>query len=514
MIFVATGVIAAIIRFLDAKGACTVESSNTPIWAKLLISFVSLIFFLALLEFSLWAVGRIFYDRSEKDLSFVITPDNSMRILCVGDSFTHGGLVKKDESYPALLQAKLDEKYSQNRFDVINQGVCESNTLELKRYLPKLIKRYRPHLVILLAGSANRFNPWDYDLHRDGAWTSKLKSWALNLRVVKMVRITWINVFSLEASAVRAIDRYNYNLDGSYQRLNEQNQVRGDCRVNWRKTDDDLIRQPIEEIHDPMQLMRRYFFSKEYDKALEVAERVMEQDNSTDAWHAVQEFKLAIAIKKEDYVSAERLATEILKKFKGNVEIERCLGDYYQKVGMKYITQNDHGRAAELLLKGISLSPGNEGAYYWLTKSFDFQSRYTAEMVVEKLETIQKREANRTALKLLKNYQAIFTDKDTWDREVEEWIRSDLEDIVSLLGQYNIPVVFQNYPVSYPLANSILEDVASEHDLPFVNNLSVFKDLSPRSMYILDDDHCSAAGHSVMVDNILKVLESKELLAP
>jgi GDSL-like Lipase/Acylhydrolase family len=80
-------------------------------------------------------------------------------ILCVGDSHTYGTKMDEGADYPAQLQ----KRFERNSFpvNVINQGVPGTNTSELRRKLPGLMKKYNPDLVIVLVCVNNDWNRKD-----------------------------------------------------------------------------------------------------------------------------------------------------------------------------------------------------------------------------------------------------------------------------------------------------------------------------------------------------------------
>ncbi|MFC1889464.1 GDSL-type esterase/lipase family protein [Thermodesulfobacteriota bacterium] len=181
------------------------EARAAPLGVKLLIATISLLLFFALLEVGMRITG--YYIHTLADLSKGTEEDESAaenavpveggpegtRILCVGDSFTYGGRVERDETYPAQLRERLTETCPGNRFDVINRGICGTNTMKLLHYLPGWLEEFHPHVVILLDGAANRFNPWDHSLYARADALSSLKSRFFDLRVVKLFRILWLN---------------------------------------------------------------------------------------------------------------------------------------------------------------------------------------------------------------------------------------------------------------------------------------------------------------------------------
>jgi|YNPNPStandDraft_1061719.scaffolds.fasta_scaffold73685_2 hypothetical protein len=115
---------------------------KTPLKIKLMIAVVSFLFSLGLLEVALRHRGPE-ANRSER----IYRKENinlGPTILCVGDSFTHGGMTGRDETYPHYLEQMLNgadnEEHGSGRvgrnYRVINAGVCAMNTREMWEYLP------------------------------------------------------------------------------------------------------------------------------------------------------------------------------------------------------------------------------------------------------------------------------------------------------------------------------------------------------------------------------------------
>ena len=78
-------------------------------------------------------------------------PGNTVRIICFGDSFTFGGGIKFDDSYPKRLERSLNVKYTPvtgKKYEVLNiswpgySSFQEINKLDL-------IKEFKPDLLIL-----------------------------------------------------------------------------------------------------------------------------------------------------------------------------------------------------------------------------------------------------------------------------------------------------------------------------------------------------------------------------
>ena len=75
-----------------------------------------------------------------------------LRVLCVGDSITHGG--KDALSYPYhLAQVMKDRGYE--RVVVWNMGLPGAETSEILHQLPEWLKQFRPHLVVSMIGASD-----------------------------------------------------------------------------------------------------------------------------------------------------------------------------------------------------------------------------------------------------------------------------------------------------------------------------------------------------------------------
>ncbi len=104
------------------------------------------------------------YDWSSRHAEYPLEkPENTFRIVVLGDSFTFGQGVKKDLTFSKRLEGFLNDTRGERRFEVINLGFCGLNT---EREFEILVKRginprnwlpdpaykglsYKPDLVIL-----------------------------------------------------------------------------------------------------------------------------------------------------------------------------------------------------------------------------------------------------------------------------------------------------------------------------------------------------------------------------
>jgi lysophospholipase L1-like esterase len=76
----------------------------------------------------------------------------NVRVLCLGDSNTYGLWVERHEAYPQQLEALWNESVDSPKLEVLNLGFPGTNSSRLVRDLPRLLKTFRPDIVILMAG--------------------------------------------------------------------------------------------------------------------------------------------------------------------------------------------------------------------------------------------------------------------------------------------------------------------------------------------------------------------------
>ena len=75
---------------------------------------------------------------------------NVIKVLTLGGSTTYGSRLERSQAYPAVLQALLEERYPDTRFDVFNAGVPWHTSMHsLLRYVA-LYAEWKPDVVIVM----------------------------------------------------------------------------------------------------------------------------------------------------------------------------------------------------------------------------------------------------------------------------------------------------------------------------------------------------------------------------
>ncbi len=159
---------------------------------------------LVLLMGSLFAIGSL--EVALRAITIFIPTDNSgpsgtsadssLRVMCLGNSHTYGAGAPKGESYPGQLQ-RLLEKTKGDNVRVINHGLLNVNSSFIAEALPGWLEEERPNIVFAMVGEPNvwnRYGYWNY-LQRTKAkfepgFLEKLDSlrW---LRTFRLVELLW-----------------------------------------------------------------------------------------------------------------------------------------------------------------------------------------------------------------------------------------------------------------------------------------------------------------------------------
>lgn len=107
-----------------------------------------------------------------------------LTLVCLGDSNTFGLRVAAEESYPAQLEALLQERVPDGPHRVLNLGVPGSNSRQLLAVLDESLQRDGPDAVLVTVGVNN---PWSW--MPDSRLERPEPPWYAELRLYKLARI-------------------------------------------------------------------------------------------------------------------------------------------------------------------------------------------------------------------------------------------------------------------------------------------------------------------------------------
>jgi lysophospholipase L1-like esterase len=110
--------------------------------------------------------------------------EHKYRIVCLGDSNTFGQDLPYAQTYPAILQDLLRDKYPDLNVVVINAGICGDTTVQGLARLERDVLWYEPHVVVSAFGpNDGKLGHWPLDftreqeLYRGQTLLGRIESW-------------------------------------------------------------------------------------------------------------------------------------------------------------------------------------------------------------------------------------------------------------------------------------------------------------------------------------------------
>jgi lysophospholipase L1-like esterase len=474
------------------------EARRTPLAIKLLFFLVSLALCLGALELGLRLAGSLAYPEHDDGSQWPReepAPPGTRTVLCLGDSFTWAGWMPRGQTFPGQLQAYLATRSPTHAPRVVNRGQCEANSRQVLERVTGDLATYHPDVVLLLVGSANRFNPWGYEAWRtqglQPGWADRLSQ----LRVVKLLRITWLSFQALRASwaggmvDVLAQDRVNRTRSRMFRYqaglLKPQEGVAPPALP-----DTPGVRECQAGDHAGALAAARGLATREPARAVPGLCALARCLSESQAGGALRE--LAAVTR-----GMEPMPEELQDC---NAYYVSHLADTLRKSG------RDFGEALELHLLGLELDPYENYHLYQIAKMFDLQSRVDAPRVQATFARIAEANPVLREFKPFREHWDTWRDRARWQDNVRQWLNDDLEAIAAAVEKSGARLIVQNYPVDYPAANTALEELARRHGAAFVNHRAVFAGRPDPRALLADDDHCTAAGHALMVENVAPTL--------
>ncbi len=118
-------------------------------------------------------------------------PQDTYRILMLGDSFTEGISVPIPQGFPQVLETCLDSHYEQS-IEVINSGTAYYATAEELFFLEKEGIHYEPDLVLLAFYIGNDIDAYDSRMSED-KWFDGLGGYLVDLDETGQMITQWID---------------------------------------------------------------------------------------------------------------------------------------------------------------------------------------------------------------------------------------------------------------------------------------------------------------------------------
>ena len=489
-------------------------NSNNSLPVKKIISVIAGIFLsLALLEALLRLAGFIYLTARSVENDLSVRRDGTCRVMCIGESTTAG-------QYTKFLEAALNRKSKKVKFSVIDKGVPGTNTWALLRDLEGNLSRYRPHIVVAMAGV------------NDAGWNSVTRESAAfeKIRVIKLFKILCLDIKYVFENKFGKISRDRIHWDRLDPRTPPKGNIRGNIEqelndgVEYGVIEKELLslkdKYPEEanpyiwlallyymdneqnrdkgnecliqaekyancDIRACCRIIYAYLWGGENDKAEAVADKYLLKETEGKNKYLVASTFGELYLRQNKIKKAADSFTRAFEARPGAAEhyLER-LGEMRWKLGDKSNAEKYFLRALKIFPEDIDLL-GVAGLFY-----LDTGNRTLAQNYFRKYDSSRKN---------------IYYEPPT---------RANYKGIVGAVKATGAKMVCMEYPTRKiaPLA----EMLDNDPKVLFVDNEKIFKDAIGRYGYyaVFNDrftftfGHCTDKGNELLADNLAdKILE-------
>ena len=161
---------------------------------------------------------------------------NVVRVIAIGDSQTFGKGLQLSDTWPKLLERRLNERGGNKKWEVINCGLSATDTWQHEIILERMIKEYHPDIAIIAVYANDVTKPWAPDPNSASLKTSELRD-----RFVYFMKRSIVLLV-----ARQGIQSLRQMISPTYSYLYENSIVTGDKYTNveagWSQVDGSLGR--------------------------------------------------------------------------------------------------------------------------------------------------------------------------------------------------------------------------------------------------------------------------------
>jgi len=390
-------------------------------------------------------------------------------ILCIGDSYTFGGEVKPEDSYPAKLQKLIgDDK------EVINAGQCEADTSQINEKLNKIVKSIKPEKIILLSGTANFFS-----------YKKINNKFINNIRVFKLINIFIINL--KQNFYIYKINKEDYN---NFVPLPyNKNDVFG--------SEDFFTSKIIEALYEKrdfdMALQQSIKGLKIYPKSPNLnylMSNIMFKYNKYN--ESIRYFNIS-----KRYI--EDIADKNPYKKKA---LNRITNDEIQI----YMLNHKFNKAFEKFLESLKYADeiSNYDVYYIKQAYLLSSAVHNPDNIIKLIEkNIRKNDSIKND-KNLKNIIDFIEKRETYENEIQKWIIKDIGNIKETADDLNAELILLTYPYPYKKVNDIIKKCGQLYNIKVIDMEKYF---DGKKIYFMDLDHLSPQGNDYFAGIVAKSIK-------
>ncbi len=490
---------------------------------KGLVFVLGALFAVLLLEGGLRLVGHFYIARLEASRPAPVADDGRPLIMCYGDSFTEGVGAEQGNGYPEQLKKLLDSDGSLGDVQVINRGYGASNTTLILGRIRADLKRYKPDLVIVLAGGHNFWNFYGYHTHvgGEGPATAAL-DWLSRIRVYRLARSL---LFEAQSGEDQAAPWWAGGAARAQLETGEANTGGGEHEPTPAMPD--YLGEAIDRADD-------LYSDDRHDAALAVLQGVMRKltGGKHDGCHGFADdgheperlihlsllhLRLGQVLAEGGHKARALTCARALEAapppgFSARLEVAQLYNslDATEKVTFSWI---EKAMASKVIGENLSLDHCTALATSAHSpRSYDAVHRFLSR------HASVNRFAASFAAAVARRKQV---NEDGWGRTLAEWAASDLEQMIQECKRRQVKLFILEYPKLCEMKRHLTityQPVARRHGVPFVRVAPRFEKLLSDGAsvedYFVPDLHCNDRGYGVMAKIVFEEIKKRGVLQP
>lgn len=391
---------------------------------------------------------------------------NNYEIITIGDSFTNGGNVHWNETYPFQLFTKLDKK-----IPVSNLGICEDTTkgsyMRLEDYFQKNIKNGKKTIVIALVGAADLF--FDTGVEFESVYKKYIKDGYVTTETIPFKIEEDLNFFQ----KLKTVNMINFLFKWSQKKsliflksFFQKNSIDDELKPCFSR-EGDLRRDCFRQKFSELRTKNVEFFDIDISRRL--TSSLVNYDNNlkqNKAERVVQDLSFAISEFPEIILSPEAIYNLIA----------------YSTLQSKYSINND----LLPILRNALLKNKASGVKIINTEASEIDNSSSIVTFIEKWSTKTDRGS-------------------TVQHEY-------YEKIINLVHKNDGEIIFLTYPLDYKNTNSAIMNLTNRKNVHVVDIYKEFSRLIQNgfseNQLIGDWEHCTPKGYEIIASSVLsKIIE-------
>jgi len=451
-------------------------------WSVLLSISAGILTVFIFLELSLRIVGY-FHERRNIDKNYTLAENSDKVIICLGDSYTDGIGSTPGNDYPAVLDRIIKSECSSD-YTVINFGQSGKNTTQIKDEFLVYLKKNKPELVVLMAGSANYWNYYGFEDNYKFIYT---------IRTFKLIKLLWNELFNKNDITSATNDKPKYT-EANYIHNREQFENSLFTNIGLRDSVSMVSFSDRDLIYYSVLSKSTQDFSPSFRDSLD---------------HDLKQLLLI-----HDFYKNVR------------VNINDIDAGYYRGLYIYALSENFGPFMRNVFLQlSIKEYPYLEDAYYNLLKNNGNPPQVPEDFENNRvclIDTVLYYNCKFGFASPEKKVSNVFIeesfDLDIKTDKISKWVNDDLEDVILACRENGIQIILMTYPFKYenPVyepVNDVLIDLSKKYEITLVDNFTVFSNLpDDRNAYFVSDGHCSDKGYKLIAEGVFSVIKKNKML--